>query len=79
LFESGGCFVGGGGHDALRDGDAGFAEELLALVFVDLHLGTLTIAAAVDSGYVERKRFTQRRRGRGGEEMLGTLISANLR
>jgi hypothetical protein len=39
LFERGGCFFGGGGHDALRHGDAGFAEKLLALVFVDLHWG----------------------------------------
>ena len=37
LLERGGGFVGGRGHDALRHGDAGVAEELLALVFVDFH------------------------------------------
>jgi hypothetical protein len=51
----------------LRHRDAGFAEELLALIFVDLHLGTLEIAAAVDSG---KYSITQRRRGRGVMQLL---------
>ncbi len=61
LLERGGGFVGGGGHDALRHGDAGFAQQLLGLVFVNLHLGTLEIAAAINSGYAERSWLTQRR------------------
>ena len=37
FFESRGCFVGRGGDFAAKYGNAGFAEEVFGLVFVDFH------------------------------------------
>ena len=39
LLERGGGFVGRGGDDVLRHGDAGFAQQLFGLVFVNFHAG----------------------------------------